>query len=52
MISSVLGFATNPSGITPPLLLPSLNLKKYMGVIDGTNNHKLRFFIDADVEMA
>ncbi len=51
MISSARDSATNPSGITPPLLLPCLNLKEYMGAIDGITT-KLVFFIDADAEMA
>jgi len=45
MISSAGDRATNPSVIAPPLLLRRLNLKVYMGTIDGITT-KLVFFID------
>jgi hypothetical protein len=50
MISSARDPATSLSGVTPPLLFPSLNLKEYMGAIDGITT-RVVIFIDADAEM-
>src|SRR5689334_4635059 len=49
MISSQRNSVKNPFGISPPWLMPCLNLKEYMGAIDAITT-RVEVFIDADAE--